>query len=87
MKKLIEHPAEEKYRKIRSNNAFFTRNIGKFDGGIDVLRRCGFQDEFEKGKEEYFLVLDERIANDMEFLQGVVYQLEEAISILSLNFP
>ncbi|KAK3283473.1 hypothetical protein CYMTET_8828 [Cymbomonas tetramitiformis] len=38
-------PHDEKFRRIKQDNAAFTRRIGVHDGGIDVLKAAGFREK------------------------------------------
>jgi len=40
---IIEHPDEEKYRKIRKNNKVFCEKVAPAEGCEEFLEACGFK--------------------------------------------
>eukprot|EP00743_Colponemidia_sp_Colp-15_P001602 GILK01001749.1.p1 GENE.GILK01001749.1~~GILK01001749.1.p1 ORF type:complete len:455 (+),score=102.40 GILK01001749.1:70-1365(+) len=73
VKNVVDHPDEEKYRKIRVTNEAFQTRVGKVNGGIDFLKAVGFVEDGD------FLALQ---AVDKGVLQKGVDLLEENIIAL-----
>ncbi|XP_024538784.1 uncharacterized protein LOC112349163 [Selaginella moellendorffii] len=42
---VMEHPNEEKYRRIKKNNPVFQERVAKFAGAIELLKMVGFAEE------------------------------------------
>lgn len=40
---IVNHPMEEKYRKVKSSSATFNAKIGSISGGLNCLQAIGFQ--------------------------------------------
>ena len=47
MKNIIDHPTEEKYRKLKASNDAFYNKVGKYSYGSKILKECGFDKELE----------------------------------------
>eukprot|EP00742_Colponemidia_sp_Colp-10_P001520 GILJ01001631.1.p1 GENE.GILJ01001631.1~~GILJ01001631.1.p1 ORF type:complete len:446 (+),score=90.43 GILJ01001631.1:48-1340(+) len=73
VKNVVDHPDEEKYRKIRVTNEAFQTRVGKVNGGIDFLKAVGFVEDGD------FLALQ---TVDKGVLQKGVDLLEENIIAL-----
>jgi hypothetical protein len=52
---IVSNPMEEKYRKVKRNNAAFSKRLGGLVGGHDVMLAVGFLVGFEDGAEVYQL--------------------------------
>lgn len=50
------HPMEEKYRKVKRDNAAFQRRLGSFTGSREVMLAVGFQEQDFNGVAHYVLV-------------------------------
>lgn len=51
---IVNHPTEEKYRKIRKGNKIFTEKVRDVEGALDFLRAAGFVEQTLD--EEEFLI-------------------------------
>ena len=51
MKNIVLHSSEEKYRRIRVNNAQFQNKLASKDGGIECMKILGFEEETADGEE------------------------------------
>ncbi|KAL0924397.1 hypothetical protein M5K25_005223 [Dendrobium thyrsiflorum] len=72
---VARNPNEEKFRKIRLNNATFQDRVGSLHGGIEFLEICGF--EKQEGGEFLFLARDKV---DMVVLNSAGSELNSAIT-------
>ncbi|KAI0523017.1 hypothetical protein KFK09_005407 [Dendrobium nobile] len=72
---VARNPNEEKFRKIRLNNATFQDRVGSLHGGIEFLEICGF--EKQEGGEFLFLPGDKV---DMVVLNSAGSELNSAIT-------
>ncbi|PKU81054.1 hypothetical protein MA16_Dca024026 [Dendrobium catenatum] len=72
---VARNPNEEKFRKIRLNNATFQDRVGSLHGGIEFLELCGF--EKQEGGEFLFLPRDKA---DMVVLNSAGSELNSAIT-------
>ena len=52
---IAANPMEEKYRRVKRNNAAFGKRLGKLTGGHDCMLACGFVVEIQSGEEVYQL--------------------------------
>ena len=50
---IVNNPMEEKYRKVKKNNAAFGKRLGKLVGGHDCMLGAGFVVEHQNGEEIY----------------------------------
>eukprot|EP00271_Cylindrocystis_brebissonii_P006495 TRINITY_DN19273_c2_g2_i1.p1 TRINITY_DN19273_c2_g2~~TRINITY_DN19273_c2_g2_i1.p1 ORF type:complete len:433 (+),score=118.47 TRINITY_DN19273_c2_g2_i1:168-1466(+) len=74
---VAQRPDEEKYRRIRLNNAAFQERVGSLTNGVAFLRMCGFEDE--EGAAEPCLVLP-RAKVDHVLLNAAGGELSSAIA-------
>jgi len=51
MKNIVLHSSEEKYRRIRVNNAQFQNKLAGKDGGMECMKIVGFEEETVDGEE------------------------------------
>ena len=68
---IVEHPSEEKFRKIRVNNKAFQDRVAKMKGTHEFLQAAGFQSQKmpgPNGTDEEFLVMDSDHAQNTEHL-------------------
>lgn len=65
LENIIQHPDEEKYRKIRKSNRIFAEKVQPCEGGIDFLLGVGFIEQDIDG--EPFLIY----SNDGDEAEGV----------------
>lgn len=73
---IVNHPTEEKYRKIRKGNKIFIEKVRDVEGAFDFLRAAGFVEQ--KIDEDEFLIwmpqgedLDEQIGHLKELLSAL----------------
>ena len=52
---IANNPMEEKYRRVKKNNAAFGKRLGKLVGGHDCMLATGFVVEHQSGEEVYQL--------------------------------
>ncbi|PSS34857.1 Ubiquitin carboxyl-terminal hydrolase [Actinidia chinensis var. chinensis] len=74
-KNVATNPNEEKFRKIRVNNATFQARIGGLKGGIEFLELCGFE-KIEGG--EYLFLPRDKV--DRAVLNSAGTELNNAIN-------
>lgn len=77
---VLNHPGEEKFRKIREKNKAFQERVASLKGTEEFLQATGFQHKllpWPEGFEENFLVLSEEAASDTHRLKT----LKEALFI------
>ncbi|MCO5551197.1 hypothetical protein L7F22_004696 [Adiantum nelumboides] len=77
LRNLIEHPNEEKFKRLRKANAAFKNRIAKFEGAIEVLQAIGFSEEAVLDSTEDYLVLKR---NDPVLLWLAQSSLEASIA-------
>eukprot|EP00752_Nemacystus_decipiens_P005702 g5160.t1 len=57
---IMEHPEEEKFRKVRRSNGKFKASVGAVPGGVDILLAAGFEerppDQLELGRQDPGLI-------------------------------
>lgn len=51
MKNIVLHSSEDKYRRIRVNNAHFQNKLASKDGGMECMKILGFEEETVDGDE------------------------------------
>ncbi|KAH6776820.1 ubiquitin-associated domain-containing protein [Perilla frutescens var. hirtella] len=74
-KNVATNPNEEKFRKIRLNNANFQDRVGKLKGGLEFLELCGFE-TIEGG--EFLYLPREKV--DIAVLHSAGSELNSAIN-------
>ncbi|XP_020575013.1 UBX domain-containing protein 6 [Phalaenopsis equestris] len=72
---VARNPNEEKFRKIRLNNATFQDRVGSLHGGVEFLQICGF--EKQEGGEFLFLPRDKV---DIAVMNSAGSELNSAIT-------
>lgn len=77
----LAHPNEPKYRRVRIGNRAVQERLANVEGGLDVLRAFGFEDQTIEGEE--YLVLD-TVKPCMKHVQK---QLDFAIMAASVQGP
>eukprot|EP00735_Rhodelphis_limneticus_P015015 TRINITY_DN914_c0_g1::TRINITY_DN914_c0_g1_i2::g.15960::m.15960 TRINITY_DN914_c0_g1::TRINITY_DN914_c0_g1_i2::g.15960 ORF type:complete len:415 (+),score=64.53,sp/Q6IP50/UBX1A_XENLA/28.37/3e-07,PUB/PF09409.5/6.5e+02,PUB/PF09409.5/2.4e+03,PUB/PF09409.5/2.8e-19,DZR/PF12773.2/0.04,zf-C2H2_2/PF12756.2/0.14,zf-C2H2_2/PF12756.2/14,UBA/PF00627.26/0.3,UBA/PF00627.26/5.8e+03,UBA/PF00627.26/3.6e+03,zf-C2H2/PF00096.21/73,zf-C2H2/PF00096.21/2.2,GFA/PF04828.9/1.1e+02,GFA/PF04828.9/2.7,Lamp/PF01299.12/1.1e+03,L len=70
---VVQFPNDEKYRRIRISNDAFQSRVGRLDGGVQFLQKCGFNLEGE------FLSLSQSNIN-IEVLTAAGKELDSAIN-------
>lgn len=76
VRNVVNNPALEKYRKVRTANSTFQNRLGSKQGGMECMRAFGFQEVTENG--ERFLVMSAQAAAEPD-LRTVMGQLESAL--------
>lgn len=79
VRNVVEHPGQEKYRKVRTANNTFQTRLASKTGGVECMHAFGFEEKEENG--ESYLVLSEEAAANAE-LATVRRQLEQALSAI-----
>ncbi|GFQ02685.1 UBX domain-containing protein 6 [Phtheirospermum japonicum] len=74
VRNIINHPNEEKFRKIRISNPVFQERVGKFEEGIKFLELCGF----ERVERDKFLLLPQEKV-DLSVLKLAASELHNAL--------
>ncbi|XP_049344390.1 uncharacterized protein LOC125808771 [Solanum verrucosum] len=74
VRNIAMYPDEEKYRKIRINNAVFQERVGHLRGGIEFLELCGF--ERTRGGEHLYMPREDV---NMDVLYSAANVLNNAI--------
>ena len=50
---IITNPLEEKYRRVKKQNAAFQKRLGGLTGGDDAMKAAGFVTQLDSGEEVY----------------------------------
>lgn len=77
VKNVVDHPGEEKYRRVRTSNNTFQTRLGSKTGGMACMEAFGFERVQENGEE--YLVLTAAAAANPD-LPVVRRQLEQALA-------
>lgn len=80
VKNVVDHPMEEKYRRVRTSNSTFQARLASKTGGLECMHAFGFESVQENG--ENFLVLSAAAASNPD-LPRVKQQLEQALAAIS----
>uniref|UniRef100_A0A8D9EDK3 UBX domain-containing protein 6 n=1 Tax=Cacopsylla melanoneura TaxID=428564 RepID=A0A8D9EDK3_9HEMI len=75
LKNILDHPDEEKYRKIRLSNRIFQERVSSVEGAREFLRAAGFQEEEIEG-EQYLVYGDASEGLDFEVLMDALSSCE-----------
>lgn len=76
VRNVVDHPGQEKYRRVRTANSTFQTRLASRTGGVDCMHAFGFESNQENG--ESFLVLSAEAAANPQ-LPTVRSQLEQAL--------
>lgn len=76
VRNVVDHPGEEKYRKVRTGNNTFQTRLASKTGGVDCMYAFGFEAKQESG--ENYLSLSAEAASNPQ-LPTVRRQLEQAL--------
>ena len=52
---IVNNPMEEKYRRVKKNNAAFQKRLGGLTGGDEAMKAAGFVSETNEGEEVYMM--------------------------------
>jgi hypothetical protein len=74
VKNIAEHPAEGKYRAIKTDNNAYKTRVGPVLGGVGLLRAVGFVKNEAEGRWE---LADDKV--DVALLGEVKHRLETAL--------
>lgn len=74
---IIQHPDEEKYRKIRRSNRIFADKVAPCEGALDFLLAAGFIEQ-TIDDEPYLIYLDENNPNGIDELKELVEALHNS---------
>lgn len=86
LQNIIDHPEEEKYRKIRMSSRVFQDKIAGIEGSLEFLEAAGFvKDQMPvQDKIEDYLVFSEERMKDPEYLK--VYVVFGSVACTSFLF-
>ena len=71
---IANNPMEEKYRRVKKNNAAFGKRLGKLVGGHDCMLATGFVVEHQAGEEVYQLHASAEKWNALQQAKAAVSQ-------------
>lgn len=74
LENIINHPEEEKYRKIRKSNRIFCEKVEPAAGALDFLYGCGFKEQTID--DENFLLFDLMVEENLENLNAMLDALK-----------
>lgn len=77
LENIIQHPDEEKYRKIRRTNRIFSEKIQPVEGALDFLFAAGFTEQEIDG-EPFLIHSDESHSNGIEILNELLEALHHS---------
>lgn len=77
LQNIIQHPDEEKYRKIRQSNRIFCDKIQVCEGALDFLLAAGFIEQ-TIDDEAYFIYTVENTADSVEALNELLEALQHS---------
>lgn len=72
---IIQHPDEEKYRKIRKSNRIFMDKVAPCEGALDFLMGAGFIEQ-AIDDESFLIYSDENSPNGIETLKELLEALD-----------
>lgn len=90
LENIIQHPDEEKYRKIRMSNRIFCEKVQPIEGALDFLLGAGFIEQ-QIDDEKYLIFADDNVAGGptlTEFLEAlndseiIRLELDRSIQVL-----
>ena len=73
-------PDEEKFRRLRLNNAAFQQRVGSVDGGVRYLELCGFVKSNEGGEGGDEILIMPREGVNLVVLEAAAGELNSAIT-------
>lgn len=85
---ILEHPEEEKYRRLRLSNKVMQQKILPLEGALDFLQAAGFQQKVlphEDGEEEFLVFPDDGDITVLELLRDALKNSEPIVPILDRN--
>ena len=70
---VLQHPYDDKYKRVKCNGVTFVRRLGRFSAGNDLMRAVGFVKE-GSGEEEAFVMktVDPGLSAVMQFLRSAL---------------
>lgn len=77
LENIIQHPDEEKYRKIRQSNRIFCEKVQSCEGALDFLLAAGFIEQDIDG-ELFFIYSNEINPNGIEALNELLEALHHS---------
>lgn len=75
LENIIQHPDEEKYRKIRKSNRIFSDKVACCEGAIDFLIGAGFEEQEIDG-EPFLIYSDDSDTGSFETLKELLEALD-----------
>lgn len=77
LENIIQHPDEEKYRKIRQSNRIFCEKVRLCEGALDFLLAAGFIEQEIDG-EPFFIYSDENNPSGVDGLNELLEALQHS---------
>lgn len=77
LENIIQHPDDEKYRKIRQSNRIFSEKVRPCEGALDFLLGAGFIEQDIDG-EQFYIYSDENNPNGSESLTELLEALQHS---------
>lgn len=74
LENILQHPDEEKYRKIRMSNRIFCEKVRDVEGAMDFLLAAGFKEQIIDD-EPFLIYAEENNANGVETLRELLEAL------------
>lgn len=74
---IVQHPDDEKYRKIRQSNRIFCEKVRPCEGALDFLLAAGFIEQ-TIDDEAFFIYSDENNPDGVETLQELIESLQHS---------
>lgn len=77
LQNIIQHPDDEKYRKIRQSNRIFNEKVLPCEGALDFLLAAGFTEQ-TIDDEKFFIYSDENNPDGVETLNELLEALQHS---------
>lgn len=77
LQNIVQHPDEEKYRKIRQSNRMFAEKVGPCEGALDFLLAAGFSEQ-TIDNEAFLIYSDENNPDGVEALNELLEALQHS---------
>mmetsp|Transcript_4784 Transcript_4784/g.7160 ORF Transcript_4784/g.7160 Transcript_4784/m.7160 type:complete len:99 (-) Transcript_4784:98-394(-) len=80
---IVQHPEDEKLRKINLHNERFQSEIAKVPGGLQALSSAGFVFVVEEQDKQFIFLEEPDLAADFDKWTSWFENIKEVLSILS----
>lgn len=77
LQNIIQHPDDEKYRKIRQSNRIFSEKVLPCEGALDFLLAAGFTEQ-NLDDEQFFIYSDENNPDGVDTLNELLEALQHS---------